>query len=160
MSTATTPDPQYWVIVGSKENYDISKERGFTLQGIKARYRKKAEQINPGDKMIYYLTGLMVLAGIVTVKSHYVEDFEPIWPCSNKNEIYPYRFKIEPYLIPQDDSGFLKVAPFHDELTYLKKWPEKNWTLGFQGNIHQWPEADYKLVEAMFEKTTSPVTTG
>ncbi len=159
----------YWVVVGSKENYDISKKLGFTLQGLKSRHQKKAEQIQPDDKMIYYLTGgLKSLGGIVTVKSPYVEDYTEIWNCSSsmksgerkgKKEVYPFRFRIEPYLIPADESGFVEVAPIHTQLQYLKKWPEKNWTLGFQGNVHHWPEADYRLVEALFLKHCTPATT-
>lgn len=142
----------YWVIVGSKENYDISKARGFTIQGMKTRSLKKVSQMKPGDKLVYYLTGRMVLGGIVTVESPYVEDYTPIWTCTSRDEVYPYRVKISPYLIPTDETQFLPVAPFHEQLQYLKKWPAKNWTLGFQGNVHQWPESDYRLVEDLFRK--------
>ena len=154
------PSQQYWVVVGSRENHEISRDLGFTIQGIKSRQRKKAEQIEPGDRMIYYLTGgLKVLAGIVTVKSPMTEDYTEIWDCSSsrngRKEVYPYRFKIEPYLIPEDESGFVSVAPIHSQLQYLKKWPEKNWTLGFQGNLHQWPKEDYLLVETLFKQNSA-----
>lgn len=147
--------PNYWVIVGSKENYDISRAHGFKIQGIKSRHRKKAEQMHPGDRFIYYITGLMALGGIVSVESDYVEDYTPLWKCSSNKrqmEIYPFRFKIKPYLIPADDSGLLPVAPLHTQIQYLRKWPEANWTLGFQGNVHHWPQADYQLVETLFSK--------
>ncbi len=153
--------PNYWVLVGNKENYDITRNRGFTLQGIKSTRRKKAEEVKPGDKFIFYITGLMVLGGIVTVTSYCVEDFEPIWDCSSgprAKELFPYRFRIEPYLVPPDDTGLLPVAPFHQDLQYLKKWPEKNWTLGFQGNVHQWPEADYLLVENLFRQKLAEIS--
>ncbi len=158
----TEKEINYWVVVGSKGNYDISKNLGFTIQGLKSRHQKKADQMKPGDKMIYYLTGgSKALGGIVTVKSLYVEDFTEIWDCSSsartgKPEMYPFRFKIEPYLIPDDESGFVEVTPIHTQLQYLKKWPEKNWTLGFQGNVHHWPEVDYRLVEALFLKHCQP----
>lgn len=146
---------QCWVLVGSKANYDISRNLGFTLQGIKSTRRKKAEEVRPGDKFIFYITGMMVLGGIISVKSHCVEDFTPIWDCSSgprAKELFPYRFKTEPYLVPSDDSGLMPVAPIHQNLEYLKKWPEKNWTLGFQGNVHQWPESDYVFVEKLFRE--------
>jgi hypothetical protein len=153
--------PQYWVIVGSKENYEISRSHGFTLQGIKSRHRKKAEQIQPGDKLIYYVTGVMALGGIVTVESPYFEESTPVWVCSSNKraaELYPFRFKITPYLIPSQEEGLIPVEPLHSQLQYLKKWPEKNWTLGFQGNVHLWPEKDYRLVEHLFlkQKQTTP----
>jgi predicted RNA-binding protein len=146
--------PNYWVLVGSKSNYDISRQLGFTLQGIKSNRRKQAELVKPGDKFLFYLTGLMRLGGIISVLSHCVEDFSPIWDCSRdkKPEVFPYRFKTEPYLVPESDEGLIPVAPIHEQLQYLKKWPEKNWTLGFQGHIHQWPETDYRLVEDLFRQ--------
>jgi len=151
-------DTQYWLIVGSKENYDTTKAKGFTLQGIKSRYRKKAQQMQPGDKIIYYLTGLMVIAGIATITSEYFEDETFIWPCSNPNETYPWRFSIKPDVIPDDDSQFLPVKAIKDQMVYLEKWPAKNWTLGFQGNVHQWPKEDYDLVrQALTQIITQPV---
>lgn len=138
---------QYWLTVGSRENFEISRARGFDVLGIKSTHRKKATQIRPGDRVLYYLTGLMVLAGSVTVRSAMVEDQTPIWTCSSvKNgqpEVYPYRFAIVPTLIPADEQGFLPVQAIREDLIYLQKWPAKNWTLGFQGNLHQWPEADF-----------------
>lgn len=138
-----------WLIVGSEENFDISRSRGFTIQGIKSRHRKKAEQIHPGDRMIYYLTGLQVLSGIVTVMSHVTEDHTPIWTCSKRNgEVYPFRFQIQPDLI-LEKPDYLSVIAIHDQLQYLKKWPEAHWRLGFQGNVHHWPEEDYQLVRRL-----------
>lgn len=145
--------PHFWVMVGSLANFEISRGLGFTLAGVKSTRRKKAEELQPGDYIVYYLTGLMVLSGIVKVLSPCVEDFEPIWSCSSdkRPEIFPYRVKTEPYLVPPDESGFIPVAPIHEQLEYLKKWPAKNWTLGFQGQMHQWPEADFRLVERLFQ---------
>lgn len=150
--------PSRWLIVGSKENYDISRDHGFTLQGIKSRHRKKAEEIQPGDSMLYYITGLMVLGGIVEVTSSYFEDDSPFWKCSSgkrQEERYPFRFHIKPVLVPSTETQFIPAASIKDKLQYLKKWPEKNWTLGFQGNVHLWPEADFQLVKGLFEQQPS-----
>ena len=54
----------YWIIVGSPENFARTAELGFTLQGIKSRHRKKAERMKPGDKIVYYITGRKAFAGI------------------------------------------------------------------------------------------------
>lgn len=141
----------FWVVVGSYENYLITQERGFTIQGLKSRQRKKAYLIKPDDKMLFYLTGRMDLASVVTVKSEVFEDDSFIWPCSSRaDEMYPWRFTIEPDLVV-DEEKFVNARDIHGELEYLKKWPEKNWTLGFQGNVHQWPEHDYQLVRNLLE---------
>jgi hypothetical protein len=31
-------------------------------------------------------------------------------------------------------------------MTYVAKWPEANWTLAFQGNLHEIGEDDYRLI--------------
>ena len=149
--------PNRWVIVGSAENYGISQAHGFTVQGIKSRHGKKALEIRPGDSFIYYLTGLQVLASIVTVQSDYFEDYTPIWACGSKKtgELYPFRFRIAPDLILTPDQ-YLPTESVAGALTYLKKWPEPHWRLGFQGNVHHWPEQDYQLVRqrmAALQKT-------
>lgn len=148
-------ETQYWLVVGSKENFETTKQNGFTIQGVKKRYRKKAEQMKPGDKIIYYLTGLMVIAGVVTVQSECFEDETFIWPCTNPNETYPWRVKIEADFVPEE-AGYLSVKEIKDKLTYLEKWPEKSWTLGFQGNVHQWPQADYLMVRKALEAKKLP----
>jgi predicted RNA-binding protein len=140
--------PQYWVLVGSLENFEITRNLNFSVAGIKSTRRKKAEAMAVGDFIVYYLTGLMAIAGIVKITSPCYEAFEPIWGCSSdkRPEIFPYRVKTEPVLIAGSQEQFLPVAPLHPQLEYLKKWPEKNWTLGFQGQLHLWPESDYRLV--------------
>lgn len=139
-------DFNVWLIVGSAENFEISQSHGFTVQGIKSRHRKKAGLIHPGDRMIYYLTGLQVLAGIVRVTSQFYEDHTPIWTCSSRGgEVYPWRFRTEPELI-LDKTQYLPTVEVHEQLEYLKKWPPAHWRLGFQGNVHHWPMADYLLV--------------
>lgn len=96
----------YWLIVTSPENFEVTKKLGFTLQGIKSRHRKKAEAMRPGDKVIYYITGVKALAGIATITSPFFEDRVPIWKSKKEGELYPYRFKIEPDPILEEATGF------------------------------------------------------
>src|SRR5262245_16830412 len=79
----TMPDeidsPTYWIIVGSVDNFRRTAERGFTVQGIKSRHRKKAERMKPGDKIVYYLTGIKAFGAMSTITSPYYESHEVIW---------------------------------------------------------------------------------
>ena len=138
----------YWIIVGSPENFATTRERGFTIQGMKSRHRKKAEQMQPGDKIIYYITGVKAFGGIATVTSEYFEDHDIIWRSTNKNrqdEDYPWRVRIEPDVI-LDDGEYLPAESIARAMTYVQKWPAENWTLAFQGNVHHITEPDYTLV--------------
>ncbi len=147
-------EPGYWIIVGSPDNFAVSREYGFTIQGMKSRHRKKAEQMKPGDKLIYYITGIKSFGGIVTVTSEYFEDHSIIWRSTNKkrqDEDYPYRVNIEPDVI-LDDGDYLAAESIAHGMKYVQKWPAENWTLAFQGNVHHIDEEDYRLVrEAIVE---------
>lgn len=146
-------EPAYWVVVGSPDNFARTAARGFTVQGLKSRHRKKAERMAPGDKIVYYLTGLKALAAVATVTSEYFEDQERIWESGNPKkatEDYPFRVRIEPDLI-LNDPDFVPAEGVARRMEYASKWPAANWTLAFQGNVHEIGRADYELIRGELE---------
>ncbi|MCA9834237.1 MAG: EVE domain-containing protein [Thermomicrobiales bacterium] len=147
-----TDQPQYWIIVSSLGNHHITRDRGFDLQGLKSRQRKKLELVQPGDKFIYYTTAVKKFAGITTVTGNGFEDHTPIWKSGEKKkqDDYPYRFPIE-LDIWLDDDQMIDAQEMARQMTYTKKWPEQNWTLAFQGNVHKIEEADYLLLRNAIE---------
>lgn len=147
-------DKHYWILVSSLENWHKTVEHGFTVQGIKSRHKKKADQMKPDDKFIYYCTGVKSFAGITTVTSGVFEDHTTIWTSGNKKkaeEDYPYRFEIESDLALNDDD-LIPAEPLARQMIYARKWPAEHWTLAFQGNVHSIPEEDYELIRAGIEQ--------
>jgi hypothetical protein len=148
--------PKNWIIVSSVDNFHRTRDLEFTIQGIKSRHRKKAEQMGPGDRIIYYCTGVKAFAGIATITSAYFESDEKIWESGNTKragEDYPFRVQITPDLI-LDDAEFVSAEPLARQMEYAKKWPAEHWTLAFQGNVHLVPEGDYELIRAALEAAT------
>ena len=149
-------DHANWIIVGSLENFHITRDLGFTLQAIKSRHRKKAEQMKPGDRIAWYVTGIKAFAGTATITSEYYEDHTVIWKSTNKkrgDETYPFRFKIEPNAI-LDEDGFVEAEPVARQMTYVSKWPAANWTLAFQGNVHKIEDSDFEVIEQAVKSAT------
>ncbi|HET7056422.1 MAG TPA: EVE domain-containing protein [Thermomicrobiales bacterium] len=140
--------PAYWIVVGSPENFQRTAEHGFTVQGLKSRHRKKAERMKPGDKIVYYLTGRKAFGGVASIESPYFESHEPIWQSSDPKkaaEDYPFRVRISPDLIlPLDEA--VPAEGIARQMAYVAKWPANNWTLAFQGNVHEIGEDDYRLI--------------
>jgi hypothetical protein len=140
--------PTYWIIVGSPDNFARTAEYGFTVQGLKSRHRKKAERMKPGDKIVYYLTGRKAFGGIVTIESPYFESHERIWESGDPRkeaEDYPFRVNISPAIaLPAADA--IPAEPIARRMDYVAKWPAANWTLAFQGNVHEIGENDYRLI--------------
>ena len=52
----------------------------------------------------------------------------------------------EPRVVLLDEPAYLDVREIGPRLAYTKKWPPEHWRLAFQGNLHQIPEEDYKLI--------------
>ena len=151
--TVSESSAGYWIVVGSPGNFTKTAEHGFAIQGLKSRHRKKAERMKPGDKMIYYITGQKAFAGVVTIESLYFESHEAIWVSSDPKkaaEDYPFRVKISPDIILGLE-GAIPAEPLARQMQYAAKWPEKNWTLAFQGNVHEIGEGDYQLIRTAIE---------
>ena len=137
----------YWMIVGSAENFEISRARGFLIQGIKSRHRKKAERMEPGDRVLYYLTGVQQFGGTASITSGYFEDNQPIWKGKKNGEEYPFRFEIKPEVILEPGT-YLDAKEIVPHLDYVKRWPAEHWHLAFQGNVHLFSEKDFNFVES------------
>ena len=58
-----------WIVVGSPENFNIAIRRGFDLFGFKSTRRRESGEMQPGDKLIFYLTGVMKFGGVADLTS-------------------------------------------------------------------------------------------
>ena len=144
-----------YIVVGGPENFAKTRDLGFTLHGLKSTRRKMAGGIKPGDRLIFYLTGIKRFGGIARVTSAMFEDHTPIWSNAKKaGEDYPYRVQIEPELI-LDEADYVDAKPLAERMTYTQKWPRENWTLAFQGNLHLIPQSDYDLIAAELREATA-----
>lgn len=143
-----------WCLTTSPDNLARTAELGWTLQGVKSRRRPTAEQIAPGDKVIYYVTRHVAFAATVEVTSACFEDHDPIW-VSKPGEDYPWRFEIRPEVALTDPDDWVPADALYEDLQSVKRWPREHWKLAFQGNIREWPDADYKVVRAALEEAAA-----
>ena len=139
--------PTYWIVVGSPENFRIAIDRGFDLFGFKSTRRRETGEMRPGDKLVFYLTGIKKFGGIASVASEAFEDHKKIFRSEKKpGEDYPFRVKTKADIV-LDESQWLDVPDYVPLLEFTKKGATKSWALFFQGNLHRIAEADYKLIE-------------
>ena len=141
-----------WILTGSVENFRINVERGFDLIGFKERRRIQATQFEPGDEIVFYVTGVQAMGGIARVRSEMFEDRTPIWPQGKKKhpEDYPWRVEAEPVVVLSEDA-FVPAESLLGELEHLDKWPAEHWHLAFQGQLRTVSEADSKLLRQRIE---------
>ena len=133
---------RYYLLTTSPENYIRTQERQFSEQGLKSKHGRKAEAIQPGDYFLYYLTRLKVFAGSVCITSSVYRESTRIWrSTTDEADMYEHRFRIEPDIVLK--SEFVPIVPVVPDLKFLKKWPPRNFYLGFQGQIREIPEGDF-----------------
>ena len=144
-----------WVLTGSVDNFRATREHGFRVIGAKEGRRRMAEQIAPGDRIVFYLTGIQAFGGIVRVTGGMFEDREKLWPGKpGKADAYPWRFETEPLLVLDEDS-FVPAEDVALELEHVRKWPAEHWQLAFQGQLRAVPDADAELLESRIREAAS-----
>lgn len=135
----------FWMINCNEENYNVTRRMGFTGQGLKAEYRRKVQRVEPGDRVIYYVTGSRVFTATATVTQGYEEVGSSPWIKEGK-AAWPYRIGIKPDVILRDDQ-FISAGLIAYRLEYVRKWAPEDWYIAFQGNLHLLSKSDFFLLE-------------
>jgi EVE domain len=140
----------FWMIVCNEENFHITKNLGFTIQGLKAQYRRKVQRVEAGDRLLYYVSGIRRFTATAMVTSSYQEDDAPIWKDEGSTG-WPYRVSIKPEVV-LDESQYIDAGLLAHRLDYVRRWPPENWYMAFQGNLHLLPKNDFSLIEEEMKK--------
>ena len=138
-----------WILTGGLENFRIYVERGFDVIGFKERRRNQASEFEPGDEIVFYVTGVQAFGGIARVRSDMFEDRTPIWPQGKKKrpEPYPWRVEAEPVTV-LDEDDFVSAEDLVGELEHASKWPAEHWHLAFQGQLRTVSDTDAELLRS------------
>lgn len=135
-----------WILTGSPENYKATREHKFAVIGLKERNRNRALEIEPGDRIVFYLTRVMTFAASVRVEGEMYEARSKIWPGKpGKVDAYPWRFPTSPEIV-LDQSDWISAESLVDALEHIGKWPREHWKLAFQGQIRPVSEHDAEVL--------------
>jgi hypothetical protein len=136
-----------WILTGSLDNFRATREHEFRVIGAKEGRRRMAEQIAPGDRIAFYVTGVQAFGGMVLVTGEMYEDRTPLWPGKpRKPDPYPWRFETRPEIVLAENR-FVPAEELAGELEHVRKWPAEHWHLAFQGQLRTVSDADVELLE-------------
>jgi hypothetical protein len=144
------------MLVSSPENFERARSLGFPVLAMKSRHRKKAERVAPGDRVVFYATGVMAFAGTFTVTGPYYESHEPLFQSKKDGEDYPFRFAVRPDVV-LPAAAFVSAQAMLPRLEFTSKWPADHWHLAFQGNVHTLGETDFATIEGALQAAAAPV---
>ncbi|MEA2267795.1 MAG: hypothetical protein QOD55_1190 [Solirubrobacteraceae bacterium] len=138
--------PKTWILTGSPENFAATRERGFRLIGMKERRRNQAMEMEPGDRIVFYLTQVARFPASVRITGELFEDRLPVWPGKpGSPDPYPWRFETEPEVV-LDEADWVPAEDLKGDLEHVRKWPAEHWKLAFQGQLRTVSDADAELL--------------
>ena len=135
----------FWMINCNNHNFDITRDMGFSQQGLKAEYRRKVQRVEPGDRIIYYVSGQRVFTATATVTRGYEEVRSTPWVKEGKTA-WPYLIHIKPDVVLNQEQ-YIDAGLIAYRLEYLRKWSPEDWHMAFQGNLHLLSKGDFFLLE-------------
>lgn len=140
----------FWMIISNEENFNITRDLDFTIQGLKSEYRRKVQRVEPDDRLLFYVSGLRKFTATATVTASYQEVDANPWRNEGK-ATWPYRVDIKPEIILEPEQ-YITAGLLAYRLDYVRRWPPENWYLAFQGNLHLLPKGDFFLIEEEMKK--------
>jgi len=111
--------------------------------GVSDRYKNVIEQVKEGDILVFYVKPKRI-CGIFTVISKPYRSMEKIFKFSGRTgrEIFPYRVKLKPLVIPDECLDFESLIP---KLEFIKN--KERWIGYVRRAMISIPERDFTLIK-------------
>lgn len=141
----------HWMVVLDQKNFDVTLARGFDLQGVDHRNRRKASRIASGDKFVFYVKDKRGFAASCTATSDYFEDDTKIWDSHDGRELFSHRVRMKPNIVLKP-AAFIDAKEVGPTLEYVKAWPAELWELALFGMLHIIPQRDFNFLDAEMQR--------
>jgi len=136
----------------SREHFDQERESlGFECLGLRERYESIAKEMQPGDRVVYYVKGTRGFGAITRITTQYraSKHYDPTPRWKGEERRWPCRVPTESEIVLRGDRmvGVAELAP---HLSFIKN--KNKWWLSLWGRPKEIPEEDYKVLEAEMKK--------
>ncbi len=144
---------QAWITVGSPENYEVLRERNFDVTAFKSSRRKQSGEMQPGDRIVFYLTQQVKFGSVVEVTGEAYEDHEDIGLESEgkPGEDFPFRIATKPVVVAKPGNE-VDVREITDLLDKTRNFGPKKLGMCFRGNLHKISDADLEVIEGLLRE--------
>jgi predicted RNA-binding protein len=118
----------YYLDLFSPETYEAFSRSDQTISGFRPRQRNAAQRVNPGDKLLCYMTKLSRWFGLLEVATGPFEDNTPIF--YPEDDPFTVRFRVRPTIWLPKESG----VPIHEP----ELWDALSFTKGHDRGSAKW----------------------
>jgi hypothetical protein len=144
----------YWLDLFTGTTWREFLGAGASVSGFRRNRWRTVQQIQLGDYLLCYLTGLSRWIGVLEVISEPFLDDSPIWHDAD----FPSRVRVKPqvYLTPETAVPILDMS---DQLTIFQHLSSPfAWTGHFRGSPSRWKAPDGEaVVRALKEAQQNPI---
>ena len=139
------PPMAYWLWSVPPDNFPIYDRAGtFAVRRVG---RQAMQAIRPGDRIVAYLPGRRVIAGLYEATSAAFEDATALVPGGH----YPHRVRVRP-LVQLSEEAWVAYDAFAGKLTVLDEYPDlddtdRQFRAVAQRVVHPLPSIDGKVLE-------------
>ena len=120
----------YWLDLFTGTTWKEFLAAGGEVSGFRERRWKTVQQMEPGDYLLCYLTGISRWIGVLEVVSEPFKDTTPIW----KDEAFPARIRVRQVATLAPETA-VPVFELRDELSVFRDLKNPNaWTGHFRGS--------------------------
>jgi restriction system protein len=139
----------YWLDLFTVETYEEFQKAGAKVSGFRERQWNRSHRIQPGDKLMCYLTGISRWVGVLTVTGAAYRSEDRIWEM----EVFPVRLPVEAEILLPPEHG----VP-HQTLMPGLHSPAKAWAGLLRGSPNLLKAEDGQaILEAIQKAKQTPV---
>ncbi|MDX1909821.1 MAG: hypothetical protein SF053_22480 [Bacteroidia bacterium] len=154
------PPMAYYIDLFSPDTYQAFTDSDKTVSGFREKKRGIAATIQPGDKLICYITKLSRWIGVLEVNSTYFVDDSPIFTPGA--DPFIIRFTVVPTVwLPLDKSIPVDEDISWHHLSFTQHLPKKSlaWTGMVRGSLRKLDDRDGRYLEEILLAQAQRVTT-
>lgn len=140
----------YYLDLFSPETYEAFSNSGMNVSGFRLRQKKTAEKIQPGDKLVCYMTKLSRWVGILEIANYCFEDDTPLF--YPENDPFVVRFNVKPLVwLPKENAIPIRDDRVWNKLSFTKGQDKKShiWTGKLRASLTLFDDRDGQLLETM-----------
>jgi hypothetical protein len=139
----------YWLDLFTVKTYEEFQNAGAKASGFRERQWNRCQRIQPGDKLLCYLTGISRWAGVLTVTGPAYRSEDRLWQM----EVFPVRLPVEAEILLPPEHGIP-----HQTLMPSLHSPAKAWAGLLRGSPNLLKAEDGQaILEAIQKAKQTPV---
>ena len=141
----------YWMVVESLENHQITTQMGFALMGFGRHQKRRVQRMQQDDRVLFYVPDLKKWTATASITSEFFTDESVVWNPSSIPGNHKYRVTLKPNIV-LDEKLHIDAFILGPRLEYVKRWAPEDWPLAFLDRLHLIPQRDFRLIEGEMKR--------